>query len=221
MRSWLILLVFASILALGVLFKPILTGLFLAEEKYVEELNLSINASLVLDVDLKAVPKSLSISGSYLGKAKVYLAHNKTLLKIFDSEINNATEFQEVCLETCIIDYDEIKIKIVVDLAPGSILNLSKLHYLAKTKPNLPPKWISNSSSFEVIGQTVFNLSDYFLDPDGDEIVYLITYSEGFESEIFKEILTITPKKSGEYEVTLIATDFKSVTKVPVKFIVK
>ncbi len=86
-------------------------------------------------------------------------------------------------------------------------------------EPNSAPAW-DGPRSFELREAGLLNLSQHFSDADGDPLVFVSTSGEGVDVSVTNDIVTLTPRSSSRQNITLIATDFKDVTKVPVEIVV-
>ena len=66
------------------------------------------------------------------------------------------------------------------------------------------------------------NLDEYFSDADGDELTYISTKTDNLEVEIVGNILTLMPKEGyeGTEKITVIGSDMKAITKVPVSVVI-
>ena len=170
MELWMFLLA-AVIAGIGIYFLgPSITGFVIKEIGYEKDVNLVItsNGNYTLNLDSIGELKSLKIDGrvtSY-GKARVYIESNGIRHLAFDStrleEDEDTDSSNDSNLITGFAVKDEDKDK--------------------KDKNN-KPAWIG-PNEFEISGTAEINLSQYFTDEDGDNLIYSVSEAENLDVSI-------------------------------------
>jgi len=233
-KDFLMVTVIILIMAAVVFIKPEYIGLLSFDEHSSLEQSIDYTFDKNSDyiVTLKGIPTSLKLSGQLLNDkgAKVYAQYNNQKILIFDSEnkllIKNNL-FSTMCIESCYIEgFGSREVRLIVELERGAKLFLEKLDYTVDAKLNNPPVWdLEKPNYFEVKqGSSIaLDLTKYFIDKDGDELTFLSTGTQNLLINMGSTTLVITPKDSfvGEELITVIASDLKDVTRVPVKIVVK
>lgn len=203
--------------SLLVFIKPDIVGLVSFDQEFSMPVGITFGQSGMYNITLMGIPTSLRVSGKYAGKnAKVFLTNGKNLVLVFDSEKSEAS-FENVCLNTCSLSYDSKDVFLLVEIEDAA-LTIDSVSYKAKPIANNPPFWNSNLKTFVVNGPTNVNLSRFFTDKDGDDLVYLSTTDSGLSVSVDNEIVRISANKdvSGDRSITFMATDFKDIAKVDV-----
>ncbi len=200
-----------------IFFKPSVVGLAGYEDLVRQEANLTFTQSQVQAVSLRDRPLTLSASGEFYGKAKLFLKQGEKFELIFDSEKTNGTNFIDVCEDTCEINANSNSIELFAEIGEGSRLIVKELSYKIERKDNTAPAWTGARTFYAYSGkQLTIDLSQYFTDAEQDELVYLSTTTEGLEVSVQNNKVTITPASTGTKSVTFIASDLLEVTKIPV-----
>lgn len=216
------LMLISIIFALAILFQPKFAGLVtLSNFTFVDVLSAQFEGNENHTFILHKQPISLKVSG-YLtsnGSAKLYLLTNGTRMLVYDSSMNGR-EFEEVCIETCSLQGVPKNITLASELANTSLV-LTKINYVSDVSTNKAPEWKAGYI-FNIPVGTPYKiyLDDYFVDPDGDRLVYLATQAEGLEVKVEGNVVTLLAKSTGTRELTFIASDLVSVTRVPVKIFI-
>jgi hypothetical protein len=107
---------------------------------------------------------------------------------------------------------------VVLILKPG-IVGLA-----AAELSNNAPVW-TGDTTFKVsnlAGSMDVDLSQYFSDADNDELTFISTQTDNVKVEVIGDILTFIPKEGyeGTETVTVIGSDMKAITKVPVSVVI-
>ncbi len=197
--------------------KPSIVGLAGFEDLIRQPTDIVFTQSQVKEVSLSDRPLTLSASGEFYGKAKLFLKQGEKFELIFDSEKNNGTTFTEICEETCEINANSNVIELFAEVSEGSRLIVKELSYKIQSKDNSAPAWSGTRTFYGYSGkQITIDLEQYFTDADNDDLVYLSTTTEGLELTVQNSKVTITPASTGTKSVTFIASDLLEVTKIPV-----
>ena len=210
------------VFSVAVFIKPEFLGMatFEGTPRITEYLAFHLVESSTQPITLKHIPSGLGISGKVTkindkGSAKVFIKHNGNQL-LFDSTQESLVNgvFQNQCVACALPGYDSRNIQLVVELQ-NATLDLDSITYTVEEKHNSPPAWIGGEKTLGIHGKTVIDLNKNFKDPDGDELVFLIAGND-LDTTLDVSKLTLTPKTTGKYQLTIIASDLLKVTKVPV-----
>jgi len=193
--------------------KPEIIGLALLQDTTTLDLNLEIIESGSRDITLTKTPTG-SVDN---GNAKIFLQTDTQKLLIVDATPGTFS----TCADTCRLKDIPNKFKLVVELDQGATLHLDSLTYRS-SKQNQEPVWTSQIADFDATTDStlVLDASDLFDDPDGDALTFLSTDAEGLEVDVSGSIISFTPTTTGTYSITLIASDGKDATRIPVNITV-
>jgi len=217
-------LIVAAVLVIAfsilVFLKPSIVGLAGFEDLIKQPADLKFTESKLAEVGLRDRPLTLSASGEFTGRIKLFLKNKDKFELIFDSEKSKSEngKFTEVCEETCEIIADSSNIELFADVEKGSTLHVTALSYKIQRKDNSAPSWTGTTKTFTALNgkSLTIDLEQYFEDPEDDKIVFLSTTSEGLDVAVQNSKVTITPTTTGTRNVVFIASDLLEVTKVPV-----
>jgi hypothetical protein len=217
-------LILAAVLIIGfslvIFLKPSIVGLAGFEDLIRQPTDFVFTESKVQQAALRDRPLTLSASGEFSGKVKLFYKKGDKFELIFDSEKSKSENgiFTDVCEETCEIIADANNIEIFADLAEGSRLHVKELSYRVERKDNTAPAWTGATNTFTALnGKTLtIDLNQYFTDAENDALVYLSTATDGIEVTVQNNKVSITPKETGSKNLVFIASDLIEVTKVPV-----
>lgn len=218
----------ALIIALSfvVFLKPQIAGLASFEDEIVQKVELKWTQTDVHTVTLRDRPLTLSASGSFTGKVKLFYKTGQKLELIFDSSksLSQDGKFARVCEETCELNTNTNLAELFAQIEEGSSLEITELIYKVERKTNSAPIWTGKTRSFTIqTGKTlIIDLNEYFSDSDKDPLVYLSTTTDGLEVTVENSIVTIAVKGAiGTKSITFIASDLIGVTKIPVSIEIK
>ncbi|MEM3154321.1 MAG: hypothetical protein QW165_02005 [Candidatus Woesearchaeota archaeon] len=222
-------LILAAVLIIGfsilVVFKPSIVGLAGFEDLIRQPTDFVFTEPKLQQVTLKDRPLTLSASGEFSGKAKLFYKKGDKFELIFDSEKSKSQNgiFTDICEETCEIIADSNAIELFADVTEGSRLHIKELSYKVKRKDNTAPTWTGKTKTFTAIrGKTLtIDVNQYFTDAENDKLVYLSTTDDGLDVLVQNSKVSITPKTAGTKHIVFIASDLLDVTKVPVTIEVK
>ena len=205
--------------SLLVMIRPSLVGLTFFEEHLGEDLGLTFEHSSDYAITLQQVPASLRLSGKLTsGTAKVYALLDGKKILVFDSTRVSLVDgqFADVCMDSCILHASNKIMPLVIELSGGKLF-LDRVSYAAESIMNNVPTWVGPEKTFTVSKELTLNLDNYFFDKDGDHLVYLATATTGVKTIIDDNKVTFTNNgASGSVDVTLIASDLKDITRIPV-----
>lgn len=190
-------------------FKPSIVGLFSFPQKVIQPVNLELKNG-TYTIALKGVPLEFKATGSVTGNVKIFLVKDKELIKVVDA----SEDFYEMCVDSCSLDYGSSVAELLVQVEGSALLD--KVIYKAKPLPNNKPEY-KGPGEFQVSEAVKINLTNYFVDADGDALVYLVTAVDGFDVSIVNEVLEVKPDHSGLSGVlSIVASDTKDIAKVAV-----
>jgi hypothetical protein len=78
---------------------------------------------------------------------------------------------------------------------------------VATTTPNRPPVLAIAFTPISIENTTTVNLSDHFLDPDGDPLYYTVGSSDLVNASVTGTMLSLTPAAAGNGTLTVYASD--------------
>ncbi len=89
---------------------------------------------------------------------------------------------------------------------------------LAAFRGNSAPYWSAGSIEIDVSGNTVVDLNNYFTDPDGDRLTYIVGGAPNVDIAVSGNLLTIYPyrKAAGKRTISIAASDLREITRVDV-----
>ena len=176
---------FLSILVMMLLFLNstdfTLTGFFTATvmETYIDPISESFNETAVYNWTPAEQGRlqSLKISGkvSQEGSARVLLRYQNNSYIVFDSQSLNASSAGNL----------------ITGLTTSELPDGQNQTQTV----NSPPEWIAVDDSLIITQRITLELSNYFVDPDGDELAFSTNNVSSLATSITNGILTITPKE--------------------------
>ncbi len=205
------------IISTVILINPSLVGLSVLDARQSVDLNVAFIETSSHKLSLKAPPASFFASGKVTGhgRAQLYLVAGNERRLVFDNQLVplvNNTFFTDICLETCQLsnlETTDVSLEGVID---GTILSIDAVSYDPDT--NQPPVFSAPARSIVVSGTTTINLRDYFKDPDGDTLAFVVLPVDGLATQLIGAMLTITPEHAGSFELPIIASDPRDSTRV-------
>lgn len=217
--------VFILLIAFGtfVAFKPSLIGLAVLDQKFVDPLEVSTSEDYFKAISLKEIPKSFMLSGSFTEgtKAQVFIAEkdSKTLVQVMDTKNLEELYFASYCENSCSVDFKNKNLDLIVEVETGELTLNSLVYTVAKTNSNKPPELSAEMPRFKVKGSSSLSIdfSKYFTDPEGDYLVYLVTWGDGIDVYASGSVVTFydVGASLGAQNLILFVTDLNSVTRVP------
>lgn len=202
-----------------VVMNPSIVGLASFQDLVHQPVNKTFTESGIEPLTLRDQPLTLAASGTFTGKAKIFLKQGEKLELVFDSETSPSDngKFIDVCEETCDVSTSSNTIELFIQVDEGSI-TIEDITYKVERTQNTAPAWTSDTRTFTIaVGEpTTIDLSQHFTDDEDDKLVYLSTTNEGLDIHVENSKVTITATSPGERRVMLIASDLLDLTKVPV-----
>ena len=209
--------------------KPAIVGFVATGERITVETNFAFLESGQRSVHLPVLPKSLELTGRVdgEGKAKVYAVANNRRVLAFDSSknrINSDGTFKELCLFSCILpEYLRTQDFVLdVELDSDTALTLFSVTVEHSLSGNQAPAWSSEQESFHLRnGKVSLDLTNYFVDPDGDALEFLATTAPGVSVEVSGSRVSVSQQNDfiGSAKIQFIASDGKSFARVPVTIV--
>ncbi len=217
-------LILAAVLIIGfsiiIFFKPSIVGLAGFEDLIRQPTDITFTESKLQAVSLRDRPLTLSASGEFTGRVKLFFKKGDKFELIFDSEKSKSANgiFTDICEETCDIIADSNAIELFADVENGSRLIVKELSYKVQRKDNTAPTWTGSTKTFTALNGKLLaiDLNQYFSDAENDALVFLSTTDEGLDVVVQNSKVTITPKATGTKNLVFIASDLVDITKVPV-----
>ena len=205
------------VLSATVAFKPSVVGLAGFDDVVKQDVSLNISESSIHQLALRDRPLSLSASGEFVGKVKLFHKEGERLKLIFESD-GTIGNFTDACVESCSTDAASNNIEVFAQLEENSSVFVSQVSYKIEHRSNTAPRWTGSSSSFQAsVGKpTTIDLSNYFADDENDPLVFLSTAPEGVDVTVQDSSITIKSDSTGTKNLLFIASDLIEVTRVPV-----
>ncbi len=195
-----------------------MVGLAVFQEKTTQLLDLEFIQSKSQQIELKFIPTSLSASGQFkgAGTAKLFAEIEGRRLLIFDSTKTKiiGEKFQQACIDTCVMPRVGTTKLVLSAETNNAAITVNSLQYYSATKNNAPV-WNQEPQIITLKDTTTIDFSQYFKDPDGDELVYLATTPQGITAEISGSIVKFTSdgNAQGQKQIELLVSDMKHTTK--------
>jgi hypothetical protein len=182
-----------------------------------------------LTLTLADIPTSLRLSGQVIGSgtAKVWLVLPAGRKLVMDSSLLNlpagdSKRIDGACMDTCTLDGASKDITLNVELDNAELV-IDSLTYTRRNAVNNPPKFVSPTSTVGLIaGQaTTVDLDQFFADPDGDKLAYIAGDTPGVSVDMTGSMLTVTSSMAGSFNIPVVASDGKDVTRVQLELLVR
>ncbi len=224
-----LLVILGLLFAGAAIFKPSFIGLAVLGEtqERSEILSAVFIESSNYTVSLDRAPLSLKISG-YLsggGAARVYLVQGEEKILVLDSSKLETNSFESACIDSCSLSGVDKTANLAIELEGGATLAISRVIYDVDTSSNQAPAWKGAGYNFDIAANQEYkiNAEDYFTDPDGDSLVFLSTNADNIDVAVNGNTITLKPYTgfTGQRQLTFIASDLITLTRVPVQINVK
>ena len=167
------------------------TGAFTFDETLTEPLDANFTENGIIKLTFADNVTSFKLSGE--GAGAVWLRTGSARLLVFNS--TNSRLLNNVCEETC--NFNGGKTAELEVIVTEGIITLTSISYDIKIVDEAPV-WIGRITNFTLqIGKPlVIDLDDYFEDPEGKNLTYLVTENNYFTASLDRNMLTITPASS-------------------------
>jgi len=148
----------------------------------------------------------------------VYYSDWDSLNAIFLGEEEKVTEFNDICIETCLLSLNETSYKLRVELE-NAILMLDSIGYTIipkeEEKENIAPVLLIDIPDIIISKNSKFSidLNEYFSDQNNDLLGYVVYEMEDISVLINESIAALIPKKgfTGVRHTFIIANDSKQI----------
>lgn len=220
-----LLVILGLLFAGAAIFKPSFIGLAILGQTQERSAILSAvflessNYTVLVD----RAPLSLKLSG-YLsgeGTAKVYLLRGDDKILILDSSKLETNSFENACIDSCSLSGVDKTATLAIELEGGATLTISRVIYDVDISSNQAPTWKGAGYVYNIAANQEYriNAEDYFTDPDGDSLVFLSTNTESIDVAVNGNTITLKPYTGfkGQRQLTFIASDLITLTRVPVQ----
>ncbi len=207
--------VFVMVFGFLIFIKPSIVGLAGLEEEVTQQVNLTFAETGLQKATLKERPLTLAASGNYTGNVELYYKDGEKFELLFKGE--GGGSFENQCAETCELTASSNIVELFANIENGSLF-VKELKYRIERKSNTAPVWDSKTYSFKAeTGKTAtIDLSEYYKDPDKDQLVFLSTSDEGLDVTVQNSKVMLEPKTKGTKKIVFIASDLVEVTRTPV-----
>ncbi|MCX6814610.1 MAG: hypothetical protein NTY20_03110, partial [Candidatus Aenigmarchaeota archaeon] len=127
-------------------------------------------------------------------------------------------KFYESCMETCSIGLSDKEYTLEIEIENGTVLNIDNAVYtVSEKRANRPPVLLKDIPDMTIYpgGNATINLSEYFLDPDGDPLEFSFIAEEQLTVSIDSGIATIKtdPNFGGDSKLVFLASDMEEKTR--------
>jgi len=236
-----LLVILGLLFAGAAIFKPSFIGLAVLgqTQERSEVLSAVFLESSNYTVALDRQPLSLKISG-YLsgeGTAKVYIARGiatssqgsltqtEEKILVLDSSKLETSSFENACVDSCSLSGVDKTVNLAIELEEGATLTISRVIYDVDISSNQAPTWKGAGYIYDIAANQEYriNAEEYFTDPDGDSLVFLSTNAESIDVAVNENTITLKPHTgfTGARQLTFVASDLITLTRVPVQINVK
>ncbi|MBU1850613.1 MAG: hypothetical protein KKH40_07835 [Nanoarchaeota archaeon] len=118
-------------------------------------------------------------------------------------------EFKNVCVETCKLDIPTTKLIIILE---NTTLQIDEIIYTQKTE-NKPPTQIKEIEDINFFNKYTLNATEYFEDPEGEELVFDMKESEKLKTTIKGKLIIFETNITGKHTSYIYATDGENLVK--------
>ncbi|MBN2458677.1 hypothetical protein JXB28_00175 [Candidatus Woesearchaeota archaeon] len=124
-----------------------------------------------------------------------------------EQETTTGYEFSNVCVDTCNLEETSNPI-LIIELEEGSKLTITEL-IITRNKENTAPEQVKDipNIAIGITQSATISLDEYFIDPDGDSLVYDLNDIPEINADISQSELAITSDTPGVYTGYIYATD--------------
>lgn len=207
------------ILSMIIFINPRMVGLAVFQEKIVQPVNLEWSQNGVQNIELQAVPSSLSVTGELNGEgsARLFAEVDGRRILVFDSANLKSKVFKDVCADSCVMPKINTKKLALSAEVNNAVIVLKSVGYYARNR-NHAPVWDGEPKTIAITGETNVDFSQHFSDADGDNLVYMAIVPEGIKASVSGSIVTIIPDSSfkGQTYLELIVSDLKESTRAKI-----
>lgn len=168
-----------------------------------EPLNISEPGEYLLEAIINA-------SGEIVKKSTRFVVRNDSDFLLDVSAEKPLLTFTDTCTETCTLS-GASEITLVADVSEGAELVIETIT-INRARENGAPVQIADIPNIAVDTSSTLDLSAYFADPDGDNLIYDINNIIGVEESISGNTLTLTSNVPGTYMATIYASDLDALT---------
>ncbi|MFH1212266.1 MAG: hypothetical protein V1659_05065 [Candidatus Woesearchaeota archaeon] len=139
-------------------------------------------------------------------------AVNETVTNITETNISKEkkVKFNNKCTETCLIA-EQNQIRITIEVSGGK-LYLESITYLYEGENN-PPEQIKLIENMTFYGNYTINASEYFIDPENEELSFDSKNIDGITTKVENEIITFESTNAGAYEAYIYAIDSENLAR--------
>ena len=175
----------------------------------ISEINITVNETLNLTVNITS-NATVNITELNITNETINLTINITEINETINQTINLTikikDIKGLCKETC--NLNELSAESIIIRVENAELYIEKFIYAQKTE-NAPPVQIKDfvNATAELNKTYKYNLSDYFVDKDWDELTYDYKEIESFNIDLKQDEIFFTPQESGEFTFYVYAFD--------------
>jgi hypothetical protein len=175
-------------------------GYSIGEE--VNIINAPEDASYYFDEGTAAVTVDIPFNATVNGTLLIVTPNSTYRLPIIIGDAVRATEFSNICVETCALEPTVGTIRIEENGTNTTIIEVEA------GLPNNPPTRTAELN-ISISAPTTLDLDNYFADPDQDPLFYNIGASSIADLAVQGSMLTITPLLSGTEQVIIYVSDLE------------
>jgi hypothetical protein len=165
-------------------------------------------ASYYFDDGISTAPVTLPLSVSVNGTLLIVVNGTDAStyrLPVIIGEAQRSVAFSQLCLQTCSMQPTNGTLRI--ETTGNATLELVRVDALTLMPNNAPVQALALQLS--ISAPAVINLSQYFADPDGDELQYSAGASTIANISVSGSMLTITPLQEGNETISLYVSDMQ------------
>jgi hypothetical protein len=180
------------------------------------------NASFYLDTgassDAVEIPFSApAVNSTLLIVSEAEGAPVTTRIPVIIGDMRRVVMFTDICVDTCVLP--GISGKLRIDTTGTAEVNITQLR-VSTAMANRAPALMTEIPTISVNDVTAVDLASFFIDPDGDTLLFSTGSSSYVNTTVTGSILTLAPLQEGDETIMIYASDMHTLVPVALRVIV-